>query len=78
MGTSAMLARQGFLTSPTTASVIWSPAPIGAIIALDQFAAATAFAIVTVVVLNGLEFLERSIGRLTNAIVDAVSSLERH
>ena len=58
-----MISQEGTVRGVTSAAVIWVLAAIGATIGLSHFAEAIVFALVTVGVLSGVEFLENSIGK---------------
>lgn len=60
LGAGVILAREGLLVGVTSAAVIWLLAAIGAAIGLGFIAAALAMAMVTVVILVGVEALEKS------------------
>ena len=65
LGAGVMFSREGTVTGVTTAAVIWVLAAIGAAIGLEQHRGAIALAVVTVVILVGIEFLESSLKWLT-------------
>ncbi len=64
LGAGVILAQQGLVHGVTTAAVIWMLAAIGAAVGLDHFAAALVFALVTVAVLRGIEWIEDMIPSL--------------
>ena len=68
LGAGVILARQGVVTGVTTASVIWMLASIGGVIGVGHFAAAVALALLTVVVLTGVEVLESSVQALRSGV----------
>ena len=70
LGAGVILARGGILTGVTTAAVIWVLAAIGAAIGLGHLPGGLALAVVTVVVLAGIELLESSVRRLTRGIYE--------
>ncbi len=61
LGAGVIIARGGHVKGVTSAAVIWTLAGIGAIIGFGLFAPAIALAVVTVVILTSLEFLETNI-----------------
>ena len=65
LGAGVMFSREGIVTGVTTAAVIWVLAAVGAAIGLGRFAGAIALALVTVVILVGVELLESSVRWLT-------------
>jgi len=65
LGAGVMFSNQGMVTGVTTAAVIWVLAAIGAAIGLGRYEGAFALAVVTVLVLVGVELLESSIKALT-------------
>jgi putative Mg2+ transporter-C (MgtC) family protein len=65
LGAGVMFSRQGVVTGVTTAAVIWVLAAIGVAIGLGRYSGALALALVTVVVLVGVELLESSVKWLT-------------
>lgn len=60
LGAGVILTREGLLVGVTSAAVIWLLAAIGAAIGLGFISAAVAMAVVTVVILVGVEALEKS------------------
>lgn len=60
LGAGVILTREGLLVGVTSAAVIWLLAAIGAAIGLGFIPAAVAMAIITVVILVGVEALEKS------------------
>ncbi len=68
LGAGVMFAHQGIVTGVTTAAVIWVLAAIGAAIGLGRYEGAFALALVTVIVLVGVELLESSITGLTKGV----------
>jgi putative Mg2+ transporter-C (MgtC) family protein len=64
LGGGVILAREGLVTGVTSATVIWVLAAIGATIGLHQYLAAIAYAIVTLLVLSGIEHLEAKLHHL--------------
>ncbi len=61
LGAGVIIARGGHVKGVTSAAVIWTLAGIGAMIGFGLFAPAIAVAVVTVVILTSLEFLETSV-----------------
>ncbi len=61
LGAGVIIARGGHVKGVTSAAVIWTLAGIGAMIGFGLFAPAIALAVVTVVILTSLEFLETNI-----------------
>ena len=59
LGAGVIMAREGIVTGMTSAAAIWMLAAIGAAIGLMQFSAAAMLTLVTLVVLIGVEYLER-------------------
>ncbi len=74
LGAGVMLAREGIVTGVTTASVIWALAAIGCAIGLGHIAGAVVLAIVTVVVLTGVELLEAGVRGLTRGVHSRLKS----
>jgi len=66
LGAGVMFAHQGVVTGVTTAAVIWLMAAIGASIGLGRHIEAIALAIVTVIILVGVELLESTFHWLTS------------
>jgi putative Mg2+ transporter-C (MgtC) family protein len=64
LGAGVIIARGGLVKGVTSAAVIWTLAGIGAMIGVGRFAPAVALAVVTVVILTGLEFFEARFHRL--------------
>lgn len=60
LGAGVILTREGLLVGVTSAAVIWLLAAIGAAIGLGFTAAAVAVSLVTLVILVGVEALEKS------------------
>ncbi len=58
LGAGVIIAREGLVKGVTSAAVIWVLAGIGAMIGFGRFASAIVLAVVTVVILTGLEFFE--------------------
>jgi putative Mg2+ transporter-C (MgtC) family protein len=65
LGAGVIISREGVVSGVTTAAVIWVLAATGAAIGLGHHLAALALALVTVAVLTGIEFLEKSVRWLT-------------
>lgn len=68
LGAGVMFSRAGVVTGVTTAAVIWVLAAIGAAIGLGRYDGAIALAMVTVVILVGVELLETSVRWLTRGV----------
>jgi len=68
LGAGVMFSREGVVTGVTTAAVIWMLAAIGATIGLGHFHGAIALALVTVLILVGVEFLEARIRAFTRGV----------
>jgi len=68
LGAGVMFSREGAVIGVTTAAVIWILAAIGAAIGLERYGGALALAVVTVVVLLGVELLESSAKWLTRGV----------
>ncbi len=68
LGGGLMLTRDGSVKGVTSAAVIWMVAGIGACIGLDQFRAAVAFTGVTLLVLVGVQQLERAFRALRRGV----------
>jgi putative Mg2+ transporter-C (MgtC) family protein len=64
LGAGVIIARGGRVKGVTSAAVIWMLAGIGAMIGFDRFTAAVILAIITVIILTAIEFLEVSFLRL--------------
>ncbi len=64
LGAGVMMAHNGTVSGVTTAAVIWILAAIGAAVGLAHFEGAIALAVVTVVILVGIEKLESSVKSL--------------
>jgi putative Mg2+ transporter-C (MgtC) family protein len=78
LGAGVMFARGGVVTGVTTAAVIWVLAAIGAVIGYGSYSAAVALSALTVLVLVGVDFLERSVFRLKQGIYARESNGENH
>jgi putative Mg2+ transporter-C (MgtC) family protein len=68
LGAGVMFSRSGIVTGVTTAAVIWILAAIGAAIGFGRYDGALALAVVTVVILVGVELLESSVKWLTHGV----------
>jgi putative Mg2+ transporter-C (MgtC) family protein len=68
LGAGVILTREGAVVGVTTAAVIWVLAAIGAAIGLGHFLGALALAVVTVVILTGVELLESSVRWMARGI----------
>ncbi len=68
LGGGVILAREGLVVGVTSAAVIWVLAAIGATIGLGRSLPAIALAILTVLVLVGVEILETTFRRLRGGI----------
>jgi putative Mg2+ transporter-C (MgtC) family protein len=64
IGAGVMLAREGLVLGVTSAAVIWMLAAIGCAVGLERYTAAIALAVVTVILLTGVELLEGAIRSL--------------
>jgi putative Mg2+ transporter-C (MgtC) family protein len=64
LGAGVIIAREGLVVGVTSAAVIWVLAGIGSMIGFGKFAPAVVLSILTVVILTGVEFLEKGISRL--------------
>ncbi len=60
LGAGVMLTRDGMVMGVTSAATIWMLAAIGVIIALDHFLVGIKLAILTVVILVGMDIMEAS------------------
>jgi putative Mg2+ transporter-C (MgtC) family protein len=58
LGAGVILARRGHVRGVTSAAVIWMLAGIGAMIGFSHYAAAISLAVVTVIILTAIEYLE--------------------
>jgi putative Mg2+ transporter-C (MgtC) family protein len=65
LGAGVIISREGVVSGVTTAAVSWVLAATGAAIGLGHHLAALALAFVTVAVLTGIDFLEKSVRWLT-------------
>ena len=74
LGAGVILARGGVVTGVTTAAVIWALAAIGAVAGLGQYPAALALAVLTVLLLLGIQLLEYFFTRLRPGREDAPES----
>jgi len=68
LGAGLMISQEGTVRGVTSAAVIWVLAAIGATIGLGHFREAVVFALITVGVLSGVEYLENSIRRLRSGV----------
>jgi len=68
LGAGLMISQEGTVRGVTSAAVIWVLAAIGVTIGLGHFPEAVVFALITVGVLSGVEFLENSIRRLRSGV----------
>lgn len=68
LGAGLMLARDGLVTGVTSAAVIWVLAAIGAAIGLNHYASGIVLAVVTVVVLTCVQYLERAFVALRKGV----------
>ncbi len=64
LGAGVIMSRGDTIHGVTTATVVWILAAIGALIGAGKFGEAIAIAFVTVAVLAGLDYVERTIQRL--------------
>lgn len=60
LGAGVMFSREGTIVGMTTAAVVWVLAATGAAIGLQLYAGAVALALVTVVILVGVDLMERN------------------
>jgi len=68
LGGGLMLNRDGSVKGVTSAAVVWIVAGIGACIGMDQFHAALALTVVTLLVLVGVQQLERAFRALRRGV----------
>ena len=68
LGAGVMFSNRGVVSGVTTAAVIWVLAAIGAAIGLGHYTGALVLAVVTVVLLVGIQLLESSIQWLTRGV----------
>jgi putative Mg2+ transporter-C (MgtC) family protein len=68
LGAGLMISQEGTVRGVTSAAVIWVLAAIGSTIGLGHFREAVVFALITVGVLSGVEYLENSIRRLRSGV----------
>lgn len=68
LGAGVILTREGAVSGVTTAAVIWALAATGSAIGLGNHLGAIALALVTVVVLTGVELLESSVRWLARGV----------
>lgn len=61
IGAGVILAREGIVTGVTTAAVIWILAAIGVVIGVGGYLTGIILSIVTVIILVGLDFLDKRI-----------------
>jgi putative Mg2+ transporter-C (MgtC) family protein len=64
IGAGVMLAREGLVRGVTSAAVIWTLAAIGAMVGLGYHAAAVVLAVLVLLVLSGVQFLEQAVRHL--------------
>ena len=64
IGAGVMLAREGLVRGVTSAAVIWMLAAIGALVGFDRYGAALAMTVVVVLVLSGVQLLEKGVRHL--------------
>lgn len=64
LGAGVIIAREGLVHGITSAAVIWVLAGIGAMIGFGKLVPAIIFAVITVGLLSGIEFLEKGFRRL--------------
>ena len=77
LGAGLMISQEGTVMGVTSAAVIWVLAAIGATIGLGHYREAVIFALVTVGVLSGVEYLENSIKKLRGGVHARYQSLDR-
>lgn len=68
LGTGVIIAREGMLVGVTTAAVIWVLAAIGAAIGFGYYAGAFALALVTIVVLWVMDYLELRVATFARGV----------
>ncbi|MEE2674585.1 MAG: MgtC/SapB family protein [Myxococcota bacterium] len=68
LGAGVMFSREGTVVGVTTAAVVWVLAATGAAIGFGLYAGAVALALVTVVILVGVELLESSVRSLARGV----------
>ena len=68
LGAGLMISQEGTVRGVTSAAVIWVLAAIGSTIGLGRYGQALVFALVTVGVLSGVEYLENSVRRLRSGV----------
>lgn len=68
LGAGVIMAREGIVTGMTSAAAIWMLAAVGACIGMGQFGAAAMLTLMTLLVLLGVEILERRFYRLRTGV----------
>ncbi len=64
IGAGVMLAREGLVRGVTSAAVIWMLAAIGSLVGIGMYPTALALTVLVLVVLTGVQLLERGVHRL--------------
>lgn len=68
LGAGVMMTHDGVVHGVTTAAVIWMLAAIGAMIGLGYFAASFAVSVSTVLILTGIDLLERRLAVMARGV----------
>lgn len=68
LGAGVIMTRNGLVTGVTSAAVVWVLAAVGAMIGAGRYGAAMVVSVVTVVVLVGVELLERVFSSLRRGV----------
>lgn len=68
LGAGVIMSKEGIVKGVTSAAIIWVLAAIGATIGLGHLATAVSLALVTIVVLIGVEFLEATFRKLRRGV----------
>lgn len=68
LGAGVIIAKEGLVVGVTSAAIIWTLAAIGSLIGLGNFASAIWLAILTVLILVGMTFLERITKKLKRGV----------
>jgi len=64
LGAGVIMAREGLVVGVTSAAVIWVLASVGCLIGFGKFISAVAISIISILILTGIELLEKSIHHL--------------
>ncbi|GAB4258924.1 MAG: MgtC/SapB family protein [Vicingaceae bacterium] len=77
LGAGVIISRNGLIKGVTSAAVIWILAAIGCLIGLDNYLAALVTSLITLIVLVGINMLEKSFFHLKKGVHEEQSSKDK-